>query len=84
MNERENVENALAGSEAREAVARRSPSSSAEAIDAAVRKHLAAEEYFVRHHREQQQKAVEPDNAVEMLEPVEDAGAGGAEERPGP
>jgi hypothetical protein len=84
MNERENVENALAASEAREAVARRSPSSSAEAIDAALRKHLAAEEYFVRHHGEQRRKAAESEKTAESLEPVEDAGAGGAGERPGP
>lgn len=58
MNDVEKVETARAGQEARDAAGQRSSSTTAEGIDVAMRKHLAAEEYYARRHgREAREKA---------------------------
>ena len=53
MNDVEKVETARAAREARDTVGQRKPSSTAEGIDVAMRKHLAAEEYYARRHGRQ-------------------------------
>ncbi|MGH3507900.1 MAG: hypothetical protein ACRDO2_11920 [Nocardioidaceae bacterium] len=50
MNDVEKVETARAAREARDSVGQRKPSTTAEGIDVAMRKHLAAEEYYARRH----------------------------------